>query len=58
MQISFIETPSIQNVKENETANIQCKVIGDPQPDVNWLFNGKQIDGNQMQFLQLNYNFI
>lgn len=43
--ISFVDTPIVQSVKENETAVISCQVDGEPQPIISWLYNGVLIDG-------------
>lgn len=44
--ISFVDTPVVQSVKENETAVISCQVDGDPKPIISWLYNGYTIDGD------------
>lgn len=43
--ISFVDTPVVQSVEENETAVISCQVDGDPTPIISWLYNGEIIDG-------------
>lgn len=38
--IMFIDTPTVQSVKENEDASIKCMTTGDPEPTISWYFNG------------------
>lgn len=43
--ISFIDTPTLQNAEEHKEAVVHCRAKGNPQPKINWYFNGQQIDG-------------
>lgn len=40
----FIEEPQFQNLAEGETAVIQCKAGGTPEPMIQWVHNGKPIE--------------
>lgn len=40
----FIDTPTIQSVKENEDASIKCMTTGDPEPTISWYFNGEALN--------------
>nr|XP_034837376.1 neuroglian isoform X3 [Maniola hyperantus] len=40
----FIEEPQFQNLAEGETAVINCKAGGTPDPMISWVHNGKPIE--------------
>nr|XP_032528918.1 neuroglian isoform X2 [Danaus plexippus plexippus] len=40
----FIEEPQFQNLAEGETAVIQCRAGGTPEPTISWVHNGKPIE--------------
>ncbi|XP_055386241.1 neural cell adhesion molecule 1-like [Condylostylus longicornis] len=43
-RITFLDTNTLQTVREGNEVNLRCEVKGDPEPTVTWSFNGKNID--------------
>lgn len=43
--IEFVESPSVQQAREDQVGVIRCKVKGDPTPTISWYYNGEGIDG-------------
>ena len=40
----FIITVQPSKVKEGETAEFNCRVLGDPAPELTWYFNGQVLE--------------
>ncbi|XP_063706818.1 neural cell adhesion molecule 2-like [Culicoides brevitarsis] len=42
-EISFMDTPTLQNTTENNDVTIRCGVKGIPEPSAAWYYSGKKI---------------
>ncbi|KAK3856467.1 hypothetical protein Pcinc_037217 [Petrolisthes cinctipes] len=42
-KIDFMDTPSVQYLKEDHSSELYCNVDGDPMPTVSWTVRGKKI---------------
>uniref|UniRef100_A0A0N5AQN4 non-specific serine/threonine protein kinase n=1 Tax=Syphacia muris TaxID=451379 RepID=A0A0N5AQN4_9BILA len=51
---SFTAVLNSVTVDEGENAEFSCQVIGDPEPEVKWLFNGEQIVDSRFKTTYVN----
>ena len=40
---TFVEKLQDAEVTEGKTAKLECVVSGDPEPDIDWLFEGQRV---------------
>ena len=53
VQPEFISTPQNLTVREGQDANLQCKVSGNPVPDVTWKKDGEAVNTGDQRILNV-----
>ena len=48
--------PSEVTINEGERAEVDCTILGNPRPKVQWVFNGRQIKSNA-EFVEVEFLF-
>ena len=53
---TFTERPTIRQVEEGKIT-FECRLVGQPRPDVSWFHNEKKVEGRRHKVREAQFEF-